>query len=270
MPELPEVETVRQTLKNHILNEEIQDVDILYDKIIDGNSNEFISRVKNQKIIDVNRVGKYLIFILENCAFISHLRMEGKYYFETNNIEYNKHIHVVFKFKSGATLAYHDTRKFGRIQLVDKDFYLEQLPLSKLGNEPFSSDWQFVYKKIHKSNLPIKTLLLDQTIMAGIGNIYANEICFAMDLNPKTPGKALSKNRVKEIIEKSIVVLEKAIQQGGTTIHSFQSMGIDGLFQVELNVHLQKVCKRCGNDVTKIMLNQRGTYFCKKCQNKRR
>lgn len=270
MPELPEVETVRQTLKNYIIGQEICHVDVHYPNIIDGDLDLFISKVTHQKIKDVDRVGKYLIFVLEDCAFVSHLRMEGKYFFYEQSKAIDKHVHVVFHTTAGFKLCYHDTRKFGRMQLVDKTLYKSQLPLSKLANEPFDSEVQFVYDKIHKSALPIKTLLLNQSIMAGIGNIYANEICFMMNLNPKTPGKALSKKRVGELILQSCIVLHKAIEQGGTTIHSFSTQGIDGLFQVSLYVHLQKECKICGGDITKIMLNQRGIYYCKKCQNKRR
>lgn len=269
MPELPEVETVRQTLRQRIIGQKITSIDVFYSKIIDGDVDLFVDDLVGQKIIEVDRVGKYLVFILENSAFISHLRMEGKYYLE-DNICLNKHIHVLFNLDTGSQLGYHDTRKFGRIQLVDKTNYKNHLPLSKLGNEPFDCDEDVIYNKIHKSSLPIKTLLLDQTIMAGIGNIYANEICFSLGINPKTPGKNLSKKRVSELIENSVIILNKAIEQGGTTIHSFASMGIDGLFQVELSVHLQKLCKNCGGEITKIKLNQRGTYFCQRCQNKRR
>lgn len=270
MPELPEVETVRQTLKQRVLNQKIIDIKVYHDRIVDGDTKVFIDKLINQTILDIERVGKYLIFILEEDAFISHLRMEGKYLYEDENYEINKHTHVVFHLDSTMKLCYHDTRKFGRMELVDKYNYALQKPLSKLGNEPFNSTVEEVYPKLKKSKLAIKTLLLDQSIMTGIGNIYANEICFAMQLNPKTPGNVLSKKRVQELIDVSCIILNKAIEQGGTTIHSFSSQGIDGLFQVSLNVHLQKECKVCGGAVEKFMLNQRGTYFCKNCQFKRR
>jgi len=105
--------------------------------------------------------------------------------------------------------------------------------------------------------------------MTGIGNIYANEICYRMKMNPKTPGKRVSKKRAEELVEVSKEILDKAIAQGGTTIHSFDANGITGLFQVELQVHMQKTCPACSGEVTKEMVRGRGTYYCKECQKKR-
>lgn len=269
MPELPEVETVRRTLKNFIVGHKITNITIRYGNIIEGNQEQFIESLLGKTIEDIDRVGKYLIFLLEDSAFLSHLRMEGKYNLKTKGYAYTKHDHIIFELDNNQVLCYHDTRKFGRMQSVDRYHYRTTMPLSKLGPEPMVATFQEVYTRIHKSALPIKTLLLDQTIMAGIGNIYANEICFHMALHPKTPGKALSKKRVQELIEISSDVLLKAIDQGGTTIHSFDANGIHGLFQVSLAVHGQKQCAICGSEITKEMVHQRGTYYCKKCQKRR-
>lgn len=269
MPELPEVETVRRTLKNFICNKKIVDVEIRYDRIIDGSKEDFTNALIGKTMLDIDRVGKYLIFILEDVAFISHLRMEGKYNIVEATVPYTKHEHIIFVLDNGMHLRYHDTRKFGRMELVDKNKYKEILPLSKLGPEPFVATVEQVYPKIHKSSLPIKTLLLDQSIMTGIGNIYANEICFQMKINPYTPGNKITKKRVQELIEVSKVILDKAIDQGGTTIHSFDANGIHGLFQVQLAVHLQKECSVCGGKITKEMIHGRGTYYCKTCQRRR-
>lgn len=269
MPELPEVETVRQTLKQFVINEEIVSIEVYYDKIIDGDTKEFIRCMTHQTIRDIDRVGKYLIFILDNEAFISHLRMEGKYHIVDRNVPIDKHTHVCFHLASGKDLRYIDTRKFGRIQRVDIDHYLESKPLKKLGKEPFDITTEELYTSLHKSSLAIKTVLLDQSIMAGIGNIYANEICFLMRIDPRAKASRLSKRRVNQLREVSIDVLQRAIAQGGTTIHSFDSNGIHGLFQVQLNVHGQHICPICQKDVKKIMLNQRGTYYCPDCQKRR-
>ncbi len=270
MPELPEVETVKRTLKNFILGKKIEDIEIYHANIIDGDEIDFISTLKGQRIQDIDRVGKYLIFLFDSVSVICHLRMEGKFNIVDNDYLPTKHDHVVFKFSDQTKLCYHDTRKFGRMQLSNIEGYKEMLPLSKLGKEPFFADVDVVYKRLSKSNKAIKTVLLDQTILAGIGNIYANEICFFMNLNPTTPASRLSKKRVSELIEISSQVLHEAILQGGTTIHSFDSNGIHGLFQVHLAVHGQKECKKCGTKITKEMLNQRGTYYCKKCQRRTR
>lgn len=269
MPELPEVEIVVRTLKNFILGKQIEEIETPYEKTINGDAKEFANRLKGQTIRDIDRVGKYLIFILDKDAFISHLRMEGKYSIVDIPTAVGKHEHVIFKFTDGSELRYADTRKFGRMELVDKDNYKNELPLAKLGAEPWDADIAEVYNRIHRSALPIKTLLLDQSIMAGNGNIYANEVCFRMGINPKTPGNKLSKKRVGEMIKISSEVLSEAIGQGGTTIHSFSANGIDGLFQNKLQVHMQTECPVCHSKIIKEMVNGRGTYYCPKCQRKR-
>ncbi len=269
MPELPEVETVRRTLKNFILGKEISEIVVHYDKIITGDTQTFVEALKGQTIRDIDRIGKYLIFILDKDAFISHLRMEGKYNIVEASKPLNKHEHITFHFSDGTELRYQDTRKFGRLELADKENYRHGLPLSKLGPEPWEADSKAVYAKIHKSSLPIKTLLLDQGILAGIGNIYANEICFRMKVHPRTPGNRISQKRTAELIEVSKEILSEAVEQGGTTIHSFDANGVTGLFQVRLQVHMQKMCPSCQGEVTKEMVAGRGTYYCRECQKKR-
>ncbi len=269
MPELPEVETVRKTLKNFIIGKEIKEVVVHYDKIVTGDTAAFIRTLMGQRICDIDRMGKFLIFILDQDVFISHLRMEGKYNIVDASKPLNKHEHLSFVFTDGSQLRYQDTRKFGRLELKNKESYRQDLPLSKLGPEPWDADPKEIYAKIHKSSLPIKSLLLNQGIMAGIGNIYANEICFQMKMDPTTPGKRLSKKRVAELIEVSEEILQQAIAQGGTTIHSFDANGITGLFQVHLQVHTQKNCSVCHGPITKKKLGGRGTYYCPLCQKKR-
>jgi len=269
MPELPEVETVRRTLKNFIIGKKIKEIRVHYDKIVVGDTNNFVATLTGQNIRDIDRMGKYLIFILDRDAFISHLRMEGKYNIVEASKPLNKHEHLSFVFSDGTELRYQDTRKFGRLELVNKETYHQDLPLCKLGPEPGDADPKEIYTKIHKSSLPIKALLLDQTIIAGIGNIYANEICFSMKMHPLTPGKRISKKRVAELVAVSKEILEQAIAQGGTTIHSFDANGITGLFQVQLQVHMQKVCAVCNGPITKEMVRGRGTYYCKVCQKKK-
>ncbi len=270
MPELPEVETVRNTLKNFVLNKKIESIDVIYPKIIEDDVETFVNSCINQTINDIDRVGKYLVFKLDNIAFVSHLRMEGKYHYVDRNEPVNKHDHIIFNLDNGKQLRYNDTRKFGRIKLVSLQNYRNELPLSKLGPEPFDATCNELYEKIHKSKLPIKHVLLEQNIIAGIGNIYANEICFAMGLDPNTPASNLTKKSVQELIDVSCKILNEAIEQGGTTIHSFSANGIDGLFQVKLKAHMQKNCPICNGPISKIKIKGRGTYYCPHCQKRRR
>ncbi|MGN1182830.1 MAG: DNA-formamidopyrimidine glycosylase [Faecalibacillus sp.] len=268
MPELPEVETVKRTLENYIIGKKIKDVHFLYPQMIDGDCQQFKDAVIHQTFRKIDRVGKYLIFQLDTVAFVSHLRMEGKYLICQQDDPISKHDHVIFDLDD-QQLRYNDVRKFGRMKLVDHDEYKKQLPLCKLGPEPFDAYYKDIYKQYKKRTIPIKTALLDQSLMAGIGNIYANEICYAMHLNPQTAVNKLTQKRVQELIDVSRNILNSSIQQGGTTIHSFSSNGIDGLFQVQLKVHGKKQCP-LGHDIKKIKINGRGTYYCPVCQKARK
>ncbi|MBO6046885.1 MAG: DNA-formamidopyrimidine glycosylase [Erysipelotrichaceae bacterium] len=269
MPELPEVETVRRTLKNFVQNEMIDSVELRYQKTIDGDAKAFCEQVAHQHINDIDRYGKYLIFNLDDAAFLSHLRMEGKYNIVAGEKPYEKHDHVIFHLSNGQDLRYNDTRKFGRMKLVDPVNYRILPPFDELGDEPWDADSEMIYKKIHHSKRTVKQILLDQSILCGIGNIYANEILFRMHLDPRTRASRLSRNRVVQMVQVASDVLNEAIEQGGTTINTFDANGIHGLFQVKLFVHGQKECKVCGHPIRKIVVGGRGTYFCPKCQNRR-
>ena len=272
MPELPEVETVKNSLKELILNKKIINVEVYYEEMIKNIDKEsFIDKLRNQKFIDIKRKGKFLIFILENISLVAHLRMEGKYLIkglEPNN----KHEHIIFYLDSMETLRYVDTRKFGVIYLFETTNIedLERIdPLKKLGIEPISGllTKEYLKEKYRKSNKPIKASLLDQTIISGIGNIYADEVCFMCKLNPLEKVSNLDDNDLENICKNSEFVLNKAINLGGTTIRSFiSSHEITGKFQNELLVHTKTYCPECKKKITKIFVTGRGTYFCENCQ----
>lgn len=267
MPELPEVETVKEGLKKHLLGRKIIDVNIYYDKIIAYPGREqFIKNISNRIIQDIKRRGKYLLFDLDNYYLISHLRMEGKYFIK-DNLEIGKHDHVAFKLDNGKYLIYNDTRKFGKMYLIKMDDNINS-PLNKLGLEPWDKELDIKYLRDKlKKNIPIKTLLLDQSVIVGIGNIYADEILFMSSINPYKKGKELTDIELENIINNTRVVLENAIKMGGTTIRSYSSVnGVHGLFQQELLVHNQIKCKNCGYDIIKEKIGGRGTYYCPKCQ----
>ena len=270
MPELPEVETVRNGLKKKILNKKITNCKVLYNGIIAyPNEFEFIKQISNQTINDILRKGKFLIFELDDYYLISHLRMEGKYFIKEQNEELNKHDHVVFTLNNKEELRYNDTRKFGKMHLVKKD-ELDKTPLVNLGLEPWDKNLTKDYLKIKlNKKKAIKTLLLDQSIITGIGNIYADEILFLSKIHPETEGKNLTDKNLTDIINNTKIILEKAIESGGTTIHTYTSVdGITGRFQQELLVHNKKSlpCPICKTEITKIVVNGRGTYYCQKCQ----
>ena len=269
MPELPEVETVRRTLKKHILNKTIDDVILYYDDIVATNKEEFINNLKDKKINDILRVGKWLIFDVSPYYLLSHLRMEGKYFLKDKKEKINKHEHIIFNLDD-ISLRYHDTRKFGKMYLVKKEDLYTDTPLNKIGLEPFDDnlDLNYLKGKILK-NKPIKSLLLEQEIIAGIGNIYADEILYLAKINPLIKGKDLTDDNLLDIIKYSKSVLEKAIEAGGTTIRSYtSSLGVTGRFQQSLNVHCRENedCYQCHEKIVKITVQGRGTYYCPNCQ----
>lgn len=269
MPELPEVETVRTILEKNIINKTIEDVVIKYDKIIQNVSiNEFITNLKGQTFIEMKRRGKYLICVLNDYYLIVHLRMEGKFFF-MHNEPLSNHDHIIFKFND-SELRYNDTRKFGTMHLFKNDVDIYNVyPLNKIGLEPFDKEFSSLYLKerFNKSNKPIKTTLLDQSIIAGLGNIYVDEVLFMSSIHPLEKTKNLNDEHIASIAKNSVIVLNKAIKLGGTTIRSFQSShDITGRFQNELLVHTKIKCPTCNSYITKIKVGGRGTYLCEKCQ----
>ncbi|MCK9536215.1 MAG: DNA-formamidopyrimidine glycosylase [Bacilli bacterium] len=272
MPELPEVETVRTILKSQIVGKTIKDVLIRYGKIIKNVTEQnFVTLLRNERLIDIGRKGKYLIFIFENVIMLSHLRMEGKYLLKSAE-PYSKHEHIVFFFSDGIELRYHDTRKFGTMYLfetADPVRIMQLTPLNRVGLEPFDEllTPEYVTSRISKLNRSIKSLLLDQTIISGLGNIYADEVLFLSKIHPATNVKILSKENIKVLIENSRAVLSKAIAYGGTTVRSFKASDeVSGRFQNFLLVHTKDKCPVCNQVISKIRLSGRGTYFCENCQ----
>ncbi len=261
MPELPEVETVKETLKGLVVGSTIKDVLIRYNLI---RSKEF--DVLGQTFQDITRRGKYLIFHLDDFYMISHLRMEGKYFVKKEE-PFEKHEHMIFYLSDGRTLRYHDVRKFGTFDLIEK-VSLEEF-FSHLGPEPFDKSYTAEYLKNKNSKKPIKNFLLDQSVVAGIGNIYVNEICFITGIHPTRITNTLTLNDFQNIVLATKSVLQKAIDLGGTTIRSYtSSLGVTGRFQNELQVHgkVGEPCPKCGELISKIKVSGRGTYLCDICQ----
>lgn len=273
MPELPEVETVRQTLLKLVKDEVITSVDVFWPKIIKKPDDVSIFKqlLIGQSIKDINRKGKFLIFELDHYSLVSHLRMEGKYGIYPKEAIKDKHTHVIFNFESGRSLHYHDVRKFGTMHLFNKGEAHLELPLAKVGPDPFEPGYLFedIYPKIKKSSRAIKNILLDQTIISGLGNIYVDETLFRAKIHPLRQGTSLSETEVQFILKEAKDTLREAVKQGGTTIRSYtNSLGEIGLFQQELYVYGQtgEPCKTCGSEIEKFKVSNRGTHICPSCQ----
>ena len=267
MPELPEVETVLRTLEDRIKDAEIIDIKVLYAPIINGKPSVFKKKLIGQHFRRFERRGKFLIFVMDDIAFWSHLRMEGKYYIMTKDDPIDKHTHVIFELADGRQLRYHDVRKFGRMEIIEKK---ENYDIFKdLGPEPFSAafDPSYCLEYFKDKKIPVKEVLLDQHFVSGIGNIYADEILFESRIHPKTKASKLNKREAEKIVENTRSILHKAIEAGGTTIRSYaSSLGVTGLFQLSLSCHEQKICPVCKGEIRKIRVGGRGTYFCPNCQ----
>lgn len=268
MPELPEVEVVVQTLKKQILNDEIKAVHVYYEPIVYHDPK--FKKLTGLKITDITRKGKYLIFHLTNDVIVvGHLRMEGKFYIKNQEDPIEKHEHFSWELKSGRSVRYQDFRKFGRFSVHDKNTYLTEKPLNKLAPDPIDINFQTFYQKLKTRKIPIKNALLDQTIIAGLGNIYVNEVLFLSKIHPIKIAQLITEKQAQEILQNSIITLDKAIASGGTTISSYESsLGVHGRFQLELNVHGKKdlPCPVCQTIITKIKVGGRGTYVCENCQ----
>ncbi len=278
MPELPEVETVRKTLEVQLGHPQIADVNIRWPRIIDNVTPEqFATSLKNETIREYRRIGKYLIFELDHYVLVSHLRMEGKYYVQLPSEPFQeKHTHLIIAFTDGRQLRYHDTRKFGRFYLYDRHTDLmKQKAFAHCSYDVFDErvNAQYLYDSLHHRHIVLKQALLDQSVMAGIGNIYADEICFALRRHPETPIARLHKPEYKQLLHHTRRILSNAIECGGTTIRSYtSSLGVDGRFQLQLQVHAKadEPCPICGSVIRKKFVATRGTYYCPKCQRKRR
>ena len=275
MPEKPEVITVSKKLSNRLIGKKIENVNVLWPNIImDLSVDDFQNRLKGEEFLEITTRGKWLVFTLSTCILLVHLRMEGKFFFRSKEEEIKKHEHVIFTLESGESFRFHDTRKFGKMKILSKENYDAEEPFLSLGLEVWdkSLNSSYLMEKFKKKSLSIKLALLDQTIITGIGNIYADEILFLSKIHPLTSSKDLTEADLVAIIKNAKVVLDKAIEEGGTTIHSYTSEeGVTGLFQNYLLVHSKdgEKCTVCGSKIIKIKVGGRGTYFCDTCQKER-
>lgn len=273
MPELPEVETIKNTLKQFVLNKEIENVTVYWPNIIKkpDDIEEFKYILVGQTIHDITRKGKFLQFQLDDYVLLSHLRMEGKYTVHDQSDPLDKHTHVVFTFTNGEELRYNDVRKFGTMHVFNKGEEQFQKPLNQLGPDPFEKEFTFSYfhTKLKKTSRVIKAVLLDQTVVAGLGNIYVDETLFKAGVHPLKKSNNLTKQEIKNIMKYAISTLHDAVKQGGTTIRSYvASNGEMGMFQQELFVYGQEneACKSCGDIIIKMKIVGRGTHLCITCQ----
>ena len=274
MPELPEVETIKNVLTPIVKDRIINKIDVFRKGTIEGDDKQFVKELTGEKFLSISRIGKYLIFHLTNDKVIlSHLRMEGKYYEFLENEDNSKYAKVVFHFDNGHKLCYDDSRCFGILKLSSESTYLKSEMISKLGPEPFVvKDVTPILKQVKNVKKPIKTTLLDQTIITGLGNIYVDETLYASHIHPLTPANLITKQEWENIIDNASKILKIAIDMGGSTIKSYHpGKDIDGNFQTRIKIYGKQgeICPTCSHTFRFIKVGGRGTTFCPICQRKR-
>lgn len=295
MPELPEVETIKNDLKKKILNKKILKIEIKDKKIVKNSPRLFLNLLKNAEFKNIQRIGKLLIFILKDKKFLLiHLKMTGQLIYQgkneliagghqnsnlespivaedkpgISNLE-NKHTRVVFTFIDKTKLFYNDLRKFGYLKIVDEKKL--KLIKEKFGPEPLTKNFTLnnLKKALKNKRINIKAFLLNQKNIAGIGNIYADEILFASKIKPERSVAKLTKKEIENIYKNTEITIKKAIKWRGTTFSNYvDGQGKRGNFTKLLKVYGRdnEKCLVCKNKINKIKLNGRGTHYCPICQ----
>ena len=281
MPELPEVETVRRGLNKLTVNQPIQGGEVLLPRTLayPEDLEQFWQGITGNAIASWHRRGKYLLAQLENNDQQSagwlgvHLRMTGQLLWVQPDSSLQKHTRIRLLFPKNQELRFVDTRTFGKFWYVPPGIELESVitGLQKLGPEPFAKDFSIEYftQKLSNRRRQIKTLLLDQAVVAGIGNIYADEALFKSRIKPDTVAANLTKQQIKRLHSSIIEVLQTSIDKGGTTFSDFLNLlGVSGNYGDSALVYGRKEqpCKVCGTPIQKIKLAGRSSHFCPNCQ----
>jgi formamidopyrimidine-DNA glycosylase len=286
MPELPEVEVVKKSLEDKLKNLTIKRVFINNNKLRYKINNKNLSKIEGLKIISIKRRSKYLLINLEqNLTILVHLGMTGKFFIFNKNRKYktsfyyslkkneSKHDHMTFFLNKGFRLLYNDVRKFGFIKLFQSKTIHECNHLKFLGPEPLTKDFNTSYINNYLSNkkAKIKDLLMNQKFIAGLGNIYCNEILFLCKINPSRIVKKVNKKEIIKIVRFTKKILKKSISQGGSSIKDFASTeGLNGTFQQKFKVYNREKSKcktkKCQGKIKKIYTSGRSSFFCPRCQ----
>jgi formamidopyrimidine-DNA glycosylase len=273
MPELPEVETIRRSLESLVTGKTIQGVTVNLPRLIrtPDDAEQFRMMLKGQKIHRVGRRGKFLLLEIGPYTMVSHLRMEGKYGLYQADDPVEKHTHVIFHFTDGTELRYKDVRQFGTFDLLPAGELYAVRGLRKMGPEPLEPSFtpEVLRQRLSKRTGKIKALLLDQDLVAGIGNIYADEALYEAGIHPECIGGKLTPEQCERLHKAIVDVLSLSVELGGSSVKSYvNGFGETGGFQFRLKVYGKDKtpCPKCGTEIEKIRVGGRGTHFCPVCQ----
>jgi formamidopyrimidine-DNA glycosylase len=266
VPELPEVETIKNELSPHVTGRIIKGLEIFWDKMVRQPSvPEFRERVIGRKITDLFRRGKYLFFHLDSGEMlVMHMKMTGSLLINPPDEKYAR---AIFQLDDGVTIHFRDPRKFGKMWLASD----ESEVMSKLGPEPLDDDFTVstLAEILHNRKAPVKPVLLDQSIIAGIGNMYADESLYEAKIHPARPANSLTDEEIKRLYRAIRRVLRAAIKNGGASVRNYiRPDGNIGTAHDEFRVAhgTGRNCPRCGTPIQRIVVRGRGTYLCPKCQ----
>ncbi|EET21854.1 formamidopyrimidine-DNA glycosylase [Francisella philomiragia subsp. philomiragia ATCC 25015] len=273
MPELPEVETVKRGLTKNIISKKIKSVQINTDKLRYPVDKAQLLSLKNKVVKNIQRRGKHLIIYLEdNLQLIIHLGMSGIVKI-INTSEYNKikHDHIILELSDDLNLVYNDPRKFGYWLVNTNMMPLEHRVLATHGVEPLTDDFnaEYLISKLKKTSRKIKQTIMDNSIVVGVGNIYASEALFDSNILPTRASNTITKKEAERLVTSIKKILDKAIAEGGTTLKDYKNTeGKPGYFTQQLNVYgrANQNCHICNTKIESLVIAQRNTFFCKKCQ----
>lgn len=269
MPELPEVETSRRGIAPWIEQQRIVNVTVRERRLRWPIPNALEDKLTGQVVNRIRRRAKYLLFETDNGTAILHLGMSGSVRIIDPDEPGGKHDHVDIRFDNGKALRFRDPRRFGSLLWTDD---VETHPLLRdLGPEPLGADFDglYLWEKAHARRVAIKPFIMNAKIVVGVGNIYASECLFIAGIHPKRRAGRISKVRMLALANAIRAVLQRAIEAGGTTLRDFHGGdGEPGYFQQQLDVYgrANKLCRRCENEISMVVLGQRSTFYCKRCQ----
>ncbi len=271
MPELPEIETTKRGISPHISGKSIAHAIVRQPKLRWPIPEDLSEQLADQPVLAVERRAKYLLIQLPTGVLIIHLGMSGSLRIHAEaDVPPQKHDHVDIVFQDGTLLRYKDPRRFGAILWFNGAAEHHPL-LSKLGPEPLGDDFTgpYLYNKLQQQKRAIKLAIMDNHILVGVGNIYANEALFHSKIHPLTPANQISKAKCQKLATEIKTVLLRAIDKGGSTLRDFVgSDGQAGYFQQEYFVYgrAKHACRTCGHEIEQTKIGQRTSFYCPVCQ----
>ena len=272
MPEMPEVETIRKSLMDNVVNKKIESVSVFLDRLIKyPDAEQFVNVITGQTILQLNRTGKYLRFLLsDGTELIIHLRMTGQLLYSDSELDV-KYARLIMFFDDGSKLVYADLRTLGALYAVKKDELKLIKGLDNMGPEPLSDEFTLDYLKsiAGKKRVKMKSFLLNQAYIGGLGNIYADEALFLAGIHPERLANSLKTEEIEKLYSAINKVISEGIRDGGTTFSDYRDgNGEKGSHQENLFVYQRTdaPCKTCGTAIERLVIGGRSSHFCPKCQ----